>query len=371
MKLRFSPAGGGFTERAIPPLATVLIAAVSAAVMLILPMIRGFARAADKAADPVLATVGAYKITQQEVDDKVLHSVSVGQLYELRRQALDSLVEDYVVEQAAKKAGLPPNEYIKRKIEAEPGGKITETDARKFYDAHKAAIDRQSGGRTFDQIKPMLIGGLQNQMDQGRREELIAKLRAENQVKVMLEAPQIASAGHPTAGSKDAPVTIIEFSDFQCPYCRAAQNSLRQVREKYGDKVKLVYMDFPLGFHPHAMDAARAAQCASDQDKFWQYHDALFANQVKLNPPDLKATAAKLGLNTKQFDACFDKGKHDAAIRNDLAQGKSLGVTGTPTFFINGRELVGAQPLTKFSEIVDQELAGAKEPANQHEAKAN
>jgi protein-disulfide isomerase len=143
------------------------------------------------------------------------------------------------------------------------------------------------------------------------------------------------------------------------------------VREKYGDKIQLIYMDFPLGMHPHAMEAARAGRCAAEQDKFWQFHDAMFADQSKLAATDLKATAQKLGLDTKQFNACFDQAKPDTGIRQDMAQGQSLGVTGTPTFFINGRELVGAQPPPKFNELIDEELARAKSPAVEHQAKAN
>jgi protein-disulfide isomerase len=117
------------------------------------------------------------------------------------------------------------------------------------------------------------------------------------------------------------------------------------------------------------MDAAKAGRCAGEQDKFWQFHDALFTDQAKLEVNDLKATAKKIGLDSARFDSCFDKGKYEAGIRKDMAEGSALGVTGTPTFFINGRELVGAQPVEKFNEIIDDEIARAKSPVN--EAKAN
>ena len=133
----------------------------------------------------------------------------------------------------------------------------------------------------------------------------------------MLTAPriQVKTAGHPEIGSKDAPITIVEFSDFQCPFCGRAEPTLKQVRAKYGDKVRLVYMDFPLGIHDHAIDAASAGRCAGEQGKFWQFHDAMFADQSKLTPPDLKASAKKLGLDTAKFDDCLDKGKYKAAHR--------------------------------------------------------
>jgi protein-disulfide isomerase len=331
------------------------------------------ASAADAGANSILATVGDHRITRQEVDDKVLHSVNPSELYDLRKQTLDSMIDGYVVDQAATKAGLSPDEFLKRELKSGGERKVTEADARKFYDTHKAQIQGGAAGRSFDQIKAALVAALQRQQDKERREAVIAKLRAQNHVEIALKAPRAAvvSNGRPWTGGKDAAVTVVEFSDFQCPYCKAAENSIKAVREKYGNRVKLVYMDFPLGFHGHAMDAARAAQCAAGQNKFWQYHDALFADQSKLKPADLKAVAAKLGLNTAAFNTCFDKNEPDAGIRQEMTQGQSLGITGTPTFFINGREIVGAQPVPKLEEVIDDELAAAKAPANQHEAKAD
>jgi protein-disulfide isomerase len=143
------------------------------------------------------------------------------------------------------------------------------------------------------------------------------------------------------------------------------------MKSKYGDQIKFVYMDFPLSFHNHALDAARAARCAGEQDKFWEYHDALFADQSKLAEPDLKARASKLGLDQQKFAACFDKHEPDAGIVADQMQGHKLGITGTPAFFVNGRALFGAQPPEKFTEVIDEELAGNKPPANQQASKAN
>jgi protein-disulfide isomerase len=304
----------------------------------------------------VLATIGDHPVTQGEVDSKV-----AVQLYDLRKQALDEIIDNYLVERAARMAGLKPDEYIGRQIRSSIP-RVTDQEAEKFYGEHKAQIDAQTGGRSFSQIEPRLIAALQHQRDQSGQEQLIRELRAQNHVSVLLEAPHVsvASAGHPSNGTASAPVTIIEFSDFQCPFCRAAESTLKQVRQKYGDQVRLVYMDFPLGFHPHAMDAARAARCAADQDKFWQFHDALFLDQKKLDPDNLRQTAAKIGLDRDKFNACFTSAQHDAGIRKDMAEGKSLGVTGTPTFFINGRELAGAQPPPKFDEVIDDELARAK-----------
>ena len=316
----------------------------------------------------VFATVGDYQITKKDVDDAIIRGVSPAQLYDLRKQSLDKLVNDYLVDQAAKKAGLSTQQYLAAQGDH---SKVTDAAARKFYDDHKAQIDAQTKGQTFDQLKGRIIAKLERDRDRKNAEDLIAKLRGENKVNVTLEPPrfQVASDNHPWSGGKDAAVTVIEFSDFQCPYCRAAETSVKEVRSKYGERVKFVYMDFPLGFHEHAMDAARAARCAGEQDKFWQYHDALFADQSKLAVADLKGKAAKLGLDTKKFAECFDKQEPDAAIKADQAQGVKLGITGTPTFYINGRVMSGAQPANKFAEVIDEELAKGQPSASQQASK--
>lgn len=323
--------------------------------------------------DAVLATVGDHQITEREVDQeifqRILHSVDATKLYEWRKEAIDDMVDSYLIEQAAKKAGMSPDEFIRHETSAKP---MTEADARKYYEDHKAQIQAQTK-QSFDEIKPQLIAALERQEQSQRREQMMAKLRAGEPVKVLLVEPRVKveSGGHPWNGGKDAPVTVVEFSDFQCPFCRAAESSIKAIKEKYGDKIRLVYLDFPLGMHPHAMDAARAGRCAGEQGKFWQFHDAMFANQAKLAPADLKAQAKQLGLDTKAFDTCFDGNKYDVPIHKDMSQGESLGVTATPTFFINGREVVGAQPPEKFEEVIDEELAHQNGAVNPSEAAKN
>ncbi len=314
------------------------------------------------AAGTTLATIGDHQISRQEVDEAVLNSVSPTQLYDLRKRALDRLIDQYVVDAAAKKAGLSPDQYIQKQV---GDVKVSDADALKFYKEHEADLKTQTKGQTYDQIKPRLIAALQRKEEGEKRAAVVAKLRDDAHVAILMQPSRVKveAANSPWSGGKDASVTVVEFSDFQCPYCRAAENTVKQIKGKYGDRIKFVYMDFPLSFHEHAMDAARAASCAGGQNKFWPYHDALFADQSKLAAADLKATAAKLGLDSKKFAECFDKGQPDATIKADMAQGQSLGVTGTPTFFINGREIVGAQSAEKLSEVIDDELSGSAKQA--------
>ena len=326
--------------------------------------------AAGAGSNPVVAAVGDRQITQSELDAAVLQSISKSQLYDLRKQTLDKMVDTYLIDAAAKKANLTPDAYLARELHSK-GSQVTEADARKYYDAHKAGIDAQTNGKSFNDIKPLLINALQRHEDRERRDTLVAKLRGAAHVKLALEAPRVnvVSAGDPWTGGKDAPVTIVEFSDFQCPYCRSAEPALKQIRAKYGDKVKLIYMDFPLGMHAHAMDAAVAGRCAADQNKFWELHDAMFSDQSKLDAAGLKASAAKVGLDSKKFNACFDTKPGAPGIKADQAQGEQLGGTGTPTFFVNGRELVGMESAKGFSDVIDDELlraGGSQTQASAH-----
>ncbi len=316
----------------------------------------------------VVATVGDHKISEKDLDAKVKPQLDqmratlekkVDQLiadrtFDLKRQTLESMTDEYLIEQAAQRDKLSVDDYLKKEYTGKSAA--TEADAKKFYDTNKG-----SGTAPFDKVKPQVIQLL-------NRQALLERLRKNAPVKILLEPQRVVvnSSGHPALGAKDAPVTIVEFTDFQCPFCKRTEDTLKQLRAKYGDKIRLVHMDFPLPFHSHALDAAKAARCANEQGKFWQYRDALFADQSKLAPADLKATAKTLGLNTSQFGACFDKAKYDSQIKSDQAAGEKVGVDGTPAFFIDGRPITGAQPIAKFEELIDDELAtgGANKQAS-------
>ncbi len=156
--------------------------------------------------------------------------------------------------------------------------------------------------------------------------------------------------------SSSAKVIVEEYSDFQCPYCGKAYPTVKQVKETYGDSIEFIYKHFPLPSHPFAQKAAEASECARDQGKFWEYHNMLFENQKELAVSDLKKYASDLGLNTEQFNECLDSSIKDDIVRNDLLEGQRKGVTGTPSFFINGIKLVGAQPFSEFKKIIDKQL---------------
>jgi protein-disulfide isomerase len=168
----------------------------------------------------------------------------------------------------------------------------------------------------------------------------------------------VAIKDQPSWGAADAPITIVEFSDFQCPFCeRFFTETYPQLKQKYGDKIHFVYRDFPLSqIHPQADIAAQAANCANGEGKFWEYHDILFKNQSKLQRDDLVGYATQLGIDKTKFSKCLDSRTYDPQINQDIQDGFNLGVGGTPTFFINGRPVVGAQPYSVFAQTIDAEL---------------
>ncbi|MDP3795232.1 MAG: DsbA family protein [bacterium] len=171
---------------------------------------------------------------------------------------------------------------------------------------------------------------------------------------------EVSEDDDPYLGNPDAKVVLIEFADFQCPFCgRFFSDALPQIKEQYvrTGKVKFVYRDFPLkSIHPDAVKAGEAAQCAHEQGKFWQYHDYLYEHQEALAVADLKGAAAAIGLDQAMFDECLDSGKYNAEVNKDYGDGVAAGVSGTPTTFVNGRPLVGAQPFAAFQQYIEEEL---------------
>jgi protein-disulfide isomerase len=326
-----------------------------------------FACSAAPAQQPeTAARVGDRTITTKELDDRwraddpASQSEATQKLYDGRRAALDAIVADMLLTEAAKKKGMTAAAY-----ELEEVGKrvkpVTDAEVVAFYQANV----NQMQGRPLEVMSPAINRYLTEQQRATARESLITELRkAGPEVRVLIDAPrrqvEIESTD-PSLGRASAPVTLIEFSDFQCPFCQRVAPTLKKIRETYGDKVRIVWKDFPLTqIHPQAFKAGEAAHCAGDQGKYWDYHDRLFANQQQLQPEDLKKHAADLGLDAAAFNACLDSSKYGERVRDGVAQGTRLGVNSTPTIYINGRMLSGAQPYETFVSVIDEELSRAK-----------
>jgi len=304
-------------------------------------------------------------INGQPIYDQDLMSVAGTSLLELRKQeyklkseALDNLVRQRLVEAEAKKKGLTAEEFLKQEVDskvAEP----SDDEAKGYYLASKSQTTLP-----FDQIKSQVKQLLKNSEIQEAREKYAASLRAKADVAILLRPPKVEVGYDPgrVRGDPQAPVTIVEFSDFLCPFCRKAAATMKDLLTKYNGRLKLAYRDFPMRtLHPKAQLAAEAGGCAGDQGKFWEYHDALFAtDQPKLDEAGLTATARSVGLDEKSFTSCLAAGKFKPRIEQDIQDGTKAGVVGTPGFFINGEFVSGAQSQAEYERIIDGELTAIR-----------
>jgi len=314
--------------------------------------------------DAVVAEVAGRKITMKEVEER-WQSTDPGErarirqlLYQNQRNMLDQIIGDALIEQAAKAANLPVEKYVQQET-AKLLQPVSDSEVEQFFNANK---DRAQG-RSLDELKTPIRDFLNGQRHAQARAQLVDNLKGKSAPRVMLDPPrqQVEIVAHdPVRGPANAPVTVILFSDYQCPFCARVTPTLAKVREKYGDKIKIVFKDFPLPNHPLAPKAAEAAHCAGDQQKYWEMHDRLFANQVAIDVPSLKKHAATLGLDQATFDQCLDSGKFAGIIGEDQKLGEELGVQSTPTLYINGRAVIGAQPYDVFQSVIDEELASRK-----------
>jgi protein-disulfide isomerase len=302
----------------------------------------------------VVATYAGKSMTLKELDDKISDKV-----FELRQQALEQAVTEDLVQMEAKKRNMTEEEFLKAEIQ----GKVTQPsdeEMQKFWEQVKSS-GQVPAGTNFEDVKDRIAANLTREPSMKRAQELFKELKekANYQAKLMPPKKEVAATG-PARGPDNAPVTIVEFSDFQCPFCSRAAETVHQVMDAYPGKVRLVFRHFPLAFHKQAPKAGEAAVCANEQGKFWEYHDALFKAQDKLMPDDLKAHAKAVGMDEKKFNECLDSGKQAEVVKKDMEAGQKVGVSGTPAFFINGVMLSGAQPIEEFKKVIDAELEAKK-----------
>lgn len=321
------------------------------------------ARSAATDLDPS-ATVGSVNgqpVTAGELDALVGDEVKsarteyLNKVYEARNAALEQLLVDRMMDAEAKARGTTKEELFQQEVMS----KVTPPTEEEL----QSTYDRFIRGRydvSFEDAKDRLAMQLMQEKQQVRADAFFQELKAKYKSENLLPPPraEVAATG-PSKGPKNAPITIVEFSDFECPFCSRVLPTLDQVTETYGDKVRIVFRHYPLPFHPNAPKAAEASLCAEDQGKFWEMHDLMFQNQKALDVPQLKQAARTVGMDGAKFDACLDSGEKAETVRRDMAEGQAAGVSGTPAFFINGRLLSGAQPFEEFKRIIDAELAMA------------
>jgi protein-disulfide isomerase len=303
----------------------------------------------------VVAEVGGKPITATDLESMAAAELIEARraLYEARSNAMESLIVDQLVDLELAARGMTEEQLVAAEVESKLRPP-TAAEIQEFYSKNQSQMQAP-----LEQMTPQIAAYLEQQQAGELMRSFLTSLEAKHQVKRHLEPLRLAAAAEDSAriGPADAPITIIEYSDFQCPYCTIAAETVKQVREKYGDKVSVVYRHFPLPNHTQAGPAAEAAECANEQGQFWSYHDALFADQKPWTRDDLIGYAKKLDIKMKPFEECLDSGRHRATIEDDIADGRAVGMSGTPGFFVNGLVLSGAQPLSAFSEVIDRELA--------------
>jgi protein-disulfide isomerase/copper chaperone CopZ len=306
-----------------------------------------------------LARVDGTVITATEVETALGRALSQlhQQIYNLQRQKLSELIEERLLSEEAKRRGLSVPELLEQEVIAKilP---VADDEIAALYAANKARIPVE-----LDTVREQIRDVLREQRRKTQETLFVQSLRAKAKIVTYLTPPAVFRAevfvnGAPFKGSEKAVVTIVKFEDFHCPYCKAVQPNYEEVLKRYDGKVRLVHKDLPLDqIHPQARQAAEAARCADDEGKFWQYHDKLYASAPKATPEDLKSYAKEVGLNENSFEKCLGTGKYKGRVQKDVDEGTGLGLTGTPTFFINGRELSGAQSVEAIAQIIDEELA--------------
>jgi protein-disulfide isomerase len=319
----------------------------------------------SSAEDPVMVVINDEPITEKTLNKDISGREkgnlikAKSELYEANMEVLEEYVFNKLIEAEAKKKNISPDDFMKKEIDAKVK-KPTDKEAEKFYTEIKLQYERN--GKTppplNDAVKDQIKQQLTMKATMERRQVLNNDLLKKNKVTYALEHPrvEVAVGTHPVKGNDKATVTIVEFSDFQCPYCKKGAETMKEVMKKYGSKVKYYFRDYPLSFHDRAKAAGNAAWCADEQGKFWEYHDKLFEDQSKLSDDDLIAAGKALKLNMDKFEPCVKTMQMGAKVDADTRDGENAGVSGTPAYFINGIFLSGALPMKKFEEVIEAEL---------------
>ncbi|MEN9723183.1 MAG: hypothetical protein RJB38_1169 [Pseudomonadota bacterium] len=308
----------------------------------------------------VVAKIGNQLITEAELigEDKMDFFELKKREYDLKMDRVNRLMNERLLGAEAQKAGMSLDDYINKKV-VKGDLAISEAEMKKFI-ADKKIPESQIN----DQIKERIKAYMQNEKRQTAIQAAIAQLTKSSPVEVYFEKPKLdvkVDAGEtaPTMGKKGAKVTIVEFSDFQCPFCARGADTVHEIAKKYGSKVQIAFRHFPLPMHKEARPASEASMCVNEQgtDKFWKFHDKVFKNQQSLDDASLEKFAKESGANVEKFKACYSAKKFAKLVQDDMEYGEKVGVRSTPTFFVNGQIVNGAVPIEQFSELIDEALA--------------
>lgn len=330
----------------------VLLRFTSAAALLCLAAIAAKAQSDQT----VVANVGGMKLTlgelEQEESAKLLSAHY--QYYQAQSKALEDLVDKTLLEQKAKSENITVDQLVDQDIKS----KVTDPTE----DQMKVYYEGLETEQPYEAVRDKILEKIRQLRTDKIRAAYLKTLRAEIPVSIELAPPKakVELADAQVLGSKTARVTLVEFADYECPYCQRVAPDVLKLKQEFGDRLAFTYKDFPLPNHTRAQKAAEAARCASKQDKFWQFHDELFHSK-ELDLDQLKAQARALQLNAELFYKCLDSGEQAAAVAKDRKEGLRLGISGTPSFFINGHYLSGALDYASLRQVIEQQLSTTSE----------
>jgi protein-disulfide isomerase len=336
-------------------LATRLVFAFSLLAAGFLPHAAG-QTSAQTSNDKPVAVIGGEAIYDRDYLPQIQSQVYRVRMqeFELKRKALEAAINRKLLRAEAAKRGITEEELLRQEADS----KVPEPSDSEVE--QKLVIQMFRGGMPSNTSKEQIAQELKQGKIEQARGIYFAGLRERAGVRIFLSPPRHDVSPDPARirGTPDAPITIVEFSDFQCPFCYQAYYTIKNVLAKYGAKVKLSYRDMPLaGAEADPNGTAAAARCAGEQGKYWEYHDLLFENQDDIGPRAFREFAGDLTLDSMQFESCLESAKFRASIQEDFQEGLRLGITGTPFFFINGIPVNGALPQPVFEEIIETELA--------------
>lgn len=318
------------------------------------------------APDTAVGSVRGHALTYRELPATLQQNLQQNEeRYERRRRALDfeyqraqramieSAVNQSLDQQSAELEASSQNATAGKLLAGVAAPAVTDAQVQAFYDQHRNDLKKP-----FEDVRAQIAEYLKDQAGKEVQRHYLDQLRGKYNARLTLEpVRQRVDASGPARGPATAPVTIVEFADFQCPYCGRMAPVLQQLLAKYPQQVRLVYREFPLDdIHPHAMHAAVSGVCAAEQGKFWELHDALFANQAALGDGEVMKTAEQVGVKLQPFATCLLSAKPYEAVRADVKAGEQAGVTGTPGIFVNGRFYDGYMPLETITAVVEDEL---------------
>jgi len=342
--------------------------AITLGTLLLAAGVRGLGAQDASDEETVYAVIGGESITSRDVRllaaealDGLEHARlrfeadSRKQEHEIVQDTLNGMITDRVLRMESEARGVTVDDLLASEVESgvlEP----SESEIQNVYQANLQQLINLPRAEGLARVRQFLV---QQSYDvalvdyvEGLRETFGVESRF-GPYRVDVE-----TAGYPSRGPEDAPVVMVEFSDFECPYCRQTLPVLEAIEDAYAGQIRFVYRQFPLtDIHPRAQKAAEASLCADDQGEFWAMHDLLFAEPIELEVASLKIKAEALGLDRQAFDACLDSGKYSERVAGEIREGFSLGINGTPTVIINGRPLTGAQPYEAYATVIEEELA--------------